>query len=167
MTDSPALQSILAAFKSGYPDRIIEKYKDRIFPSPKALGVLGNITGFIAGLAMVDHDKAATYADDFLKWLDYLCPLHTAPFSIGSRNISVPARVATLDVDGSCMSFRVAWWVLLSDQQQQGDNDGRIKKSGLWDARYHYQMNGGLLFHGAGEVYAVELSGTRMWGLHT
>lgn len=164
IAEYPQLQTILAAFNSGYPDRVIEKYKDRIFLSDGALGVMGNIAGFISGLAMVDIEKAATYAEDFIKWMDYLCPFHSAAFNIGSRDVSVPARVARLDVDGTCMSFRISWWVLLEDQQQQGE---RIQKFGLWDAKYRYQMNGGLIFHGAGETYSVELSGTRMWGIHT
>ena len=160
----PQLINILDAFNSGYPDRMVEKYKDRIFLSDGALGVMCNIAGFISGLAMVDIEKAAKYAEDFIKWMDYLCPFHCAAFNIGSRDVTVPARVARLDVDGTCMSFRISWWILLEDQQQQGE---RIEKFGLWDAKYQYQMNGGLIFHGAGETYSVKLSGTRMWGIHT
>lgn len=162
--NNSSLVAIIAAFQSGYPNRIIEKYKDRIFLTPEAAGVMGNIVGFIAGLAAVNPEVAGKYADDFLKWLDYLCPLNLAPFSVGGRNIQIPARVARLGVDGTCMSFNVCWYLLLADQQQQSSG---FVEFGLWDAKYAFQMNGGLIFHGAGETYSVDLSGTRMWGLHT
>ena len=57
--NNSSLVTIIAAFQSGYPNRIIEKYKDRIFLTPEAAGVMGNIVGFIAGLAS-DHGRLLT-----------------------------------------------------------------------------------------------------------
>lgn len=165
---SIAMELVLKAFSSGYAHRLVEPMKDRLFFSPEATGTLGNIIGFISGMWLAgQHEAANKYADDFMKWLDYLCPLHKAAFNIGSRDVAVPGRVCQLHSDGTVMGFSLAWYILLQDQQQL-EPSHKIRPFGIWDAKYIYQMNGGLLFHGSNqENYAVNLGNNSLWGIHT
>lgn len=168
---SIAMELVLKAFTSGYAHRLVEPMEDRLFFTPEAMGTLGNTIGFISGMWLAgQHEAANKYADDFLKWLDYLCPLHIVdlyqPDSYGSRNRKVPGRVCQIHSDGTTMGFSLAWYLLLKDQQQQ-EPSHQIRPFGIWDAKYIYQMNGGLLFHGSNqENYAVTMGNT-LWQIHT
>lgn len=173
---TPALKNIFSAF-CNYPYVLLEKMglKDRIFLTENSQSVMGTIIGFISALWLTNQKELAnTYADEFARCLEYACPKHEVDFPIpchmGSRTIKMPSRVCEMHSDGSMMGFSLSWFVLAEEQQQQKDRiTGReFRKFGLWEAKYAYQMNGGLLFHGSNqENFAVTIGKPSLWSIHT
>lgn len=169
ISPSPSLEIILRALN--YPHTLEERFKDRLFFTPQGMAVLGSCIGFIAALWMSGQkEKANIFADDFVRWLEYVCPLNPAAFNIGTRNVQIPGRVCELHCDGCALSFSLKWFVLMEDQSANSAYSGlKVHTFGIWGAKYAYQMNGGLIFHGTNqETFSTVLSSRpTLWSIHT
>ena len=133
---------------------------------------LGQIFGFIHGVAQADRNLATSLAGDILKQLDWLANY--------GGNIEghehLPRYILDLRDDGTWGGFSLAWYVVTDIKNLSDVQTNRIHP---FTNEYHPQyrwvfaMNGGLLFHGwegsgTGTPYAVRIgSSGGPWSIHT
>jgi hypothetical protein len=161
---------LVRQFNYGHTQRFIDHWgevgdrgKGLIF-LPSGLMRLGQVLGWIEGL----HDKApitaAKLAEHFIGKLDYLANYGPKP----ETKTAPPPYLVELGDDGIFGSFTLLWYkpevphpVLASK--------GRHTRQGLGPAvNYVPDFNGGLIFHGVGNTFTIDLSRSdNPWSIHT
>lgn len=152
----------------------------------RACQIFGWITGVAASPDKQLQDFAAKAARDICEQFDWLTGYgghHVDPFKGQDPNprrfdAKTPRYIVELGDDGCFSGFTVLWLVAVHP-----DNQAPVAAMERFDAkyddvcqysrgpayRYTRSMNGGLLYSGpaAGEQWAVNLTSTKLWSIHT
>ena len=125
---------------------------------------LAGIAGWVLGLAQGGkRELAESLAEDICNQLMYLNEYG----GIVEGTKRIPRFRVVLSDDGTFGGFSLMWYsVTESDEGVRKDLE---RQAGDVLYRYRRAFNGGLLLHGFGEVFAVEIGGKDgpHWSIHT
>lgn len=160
-----------------------DSYFRDLFPAlhfdERGLARVASVLGYLHALDTVKHPAAPKLADDFyheLHWLGHYggTARHRVPYGCegNSREIEVPRYIVLLTDDGGLHSFALQWFLYLEDPADYTLKTSKLPRTdfNVWKAPYGYSFNGGLIYHGPGrrnEPFAVSLTETRRWSVHT
>jgi hypothetical protein len=180
-TQSPAMQTIERAIY-GYMGTLNSDYPNLVFDE-RGLARLASIYGWITGLkASEQHNDLGNRAaeeivatfDRLNKWGAHHEPIFDPPRPGCARGRRIETVKVVIGDDGTFHGFSLLWFSYLKPEviQENGfkEDGSRIRKLGLWGDLYHFNFNGGLIYHGPGrgETFTVTLGDSKhLWGIHT
>lgn len=134
------------------------KFRDRfkgIILTESAMMKMGTVFGFLA-----THEELI---QNFFDNLELLNQHELVEVDVGYK-VKTPNKITELADDGTLFGFAFLYHYLIDGEPK----DERYRKLGLWNLKYKFSMNGGLLFHGLNnQNFAVTLNNKVGWQIHT
>lgn len=137
------------------------KFRDRfkgIILTETAMMKMGVVFGFLAC-----HEELIQNFFDKLEWMNRYELVEIQPDAINHCiKHKAPNKITELSDDGTLFGFSFVEMHITESTSE------RCRSLGIWNDRYRFGMNGGLLFHGMGnQPFAATLDNNIGWSIHT